>query len=328
MKKYIALLVLLVMALAACGGSGTFDDGESTDAGMLALETSLTLDAAIFDDLDSAAATAVQTVEDQEVGSLARAWGLPTVAVRMLRAWGVRLPHPGDADGSCSISVDTHGYADADEDGVFDQVDANFDCGGSLEDGRTFAISGGFHFTDAEGAYAGFSMNLDDFSVVMTRSSGEHSIERSRVLNGSVGISGSPAEGYALQKDLTINYAISVDGEVVHEAQWSGQKTKTYTPDDPEAPAAGGVVSISGGATLTRDGQTTEFAVSSSTDEEGETPLHWSRECWRNSRDAGRLGHIMGGYDAGWILHQNLTNGNYTKITYNACGSVSVEKNF
>jgi hypothetical protein len=106
------------------------------------------------------------------------------------------------------------------------------------------------------------------------------------------------------------------------------QKTKTYTPDDPETPAVGGVVSISGNAELTRGGNTTEFQVSTSTDATGETPLHWSRDCWRHSRDYGRLGHKMGGFDAGWILHENLTNGNYTKVTYNGCGSVTVEKNF
>jgi len=61
------------------------------------------------------------------------------------------LPHPRDADGSCSISVDAHGYGDADEDEVFDWADTDFGCGASLEDGHTFAIGGGFHNTDAGG---------------------------------------------------------------------------------------------------------------------------------------------------------------------------------
>ncbi len=328
MKKYIGLFALLVMILAACGSTGNLGDGQSMDADQLAIETDLALDAAIFEDLGGAAATSVQAVEDQEVVGLARAWGLPTVAVRFLRAWGVRLPHPGDADGQCVINVDAHGYVDADEDGVFDLVDASFDCSGELPEGRTFAINGDFHFEDHEGAYAGFAMTLSDFTVSLTNSAGAHTVERSRTLNGSVDISGSPAEGYTLVKDLSIEFAIAVDGEVRHEAVWTSQKTKTYTPDDPEAPAAGGVVSISGTASLTKDGQTTEFAVSTSTDAEGETPLHWDRECWIASRDAGRLGKMMGGYDAGWILHENLTNGNYTLVTYNGCGNVTIEKNF
>ena len=328
MKRYIGLFALLVLVLAACGTTGSVSDGESMDAGELALETDLNLDAAIFEDLGGAAAASVQSVEDQDVADLAGAWGLPTVAVRFLKAWGVRLPHPADADGQCSIEVDTNGYADEDGDGVFDLVDASFDCSGTLGEGQRFAVSGGFHFEDKEGALTGFSMTLSDFNVTLANARGEHTIERSRTLNGSVDVSGSPAEGYVLTKDLSIHFVVEVDSEVLHEATWTSQKTKTYTPDDPEAPAAGGVVSISGNATLTRDGNTMEFQVSTSTDVEGETPLHWSRDCWRAARDAGRLGRKMGGFDAGWILHENLTTGDYTKVTYNGCGSVSVEKNF
>ncbi len=330
MKRYTGFMALLalVLVLAACGTTGSPGDGESLDAGQLAIETNLNLDAAIFEDLDGASAAAVQSVEDQEVADLAGAWGLPTVAVRFLRAWGVRLPHPGDAEGSCTINVDTHGYLDDDGDHVLDLVDADFDCSGETGEGRDFVVSGAFHFEDKVGPRTGFAMTLSDFTVSLTNARGEHTVQRTRTLNGSVDVSGSPAEGYVLTKDLSIEFVVEVDGEVLHEATWTSQKTKTYTPDDPDAPAAGGVVSISGNASLTRDGRTMEFQVSTSTDVAGETPLHWSRDCWRAARDAGRLGRKMGGYDAGWILHENLTTGDYTKITYNGCGNVSVEKNF
>ncbi|WP_287408648.1 hypothetical protein [Oceanithermus sp.] len=328
MKRYFGMMALLVLVLAACSTTGTLGDGQSLDAEQLAIETDLNLDAAIFEDLGGAAAASVQSVEDQDVADLAGAWGLPTVAVRFLKAWGVRLPRPGDADGQCSIEVNTNGYADADGDGVFDLVDATFDCSGTMGGGQTFAVSGAFHFEDKDGAFTGFAMTLSDFTVSLTNVRGEHTVQRTRTLNGSVDVSGSPAEGYVLTKDLSIDFVVAVDGEVLHEAAWTSQKTKTYTPDDPDAPAAGGVVSISGNASLTRDGNTMEFQVSTSTDVEGETPLHWSRDCWRAARDAGRLGHKMGGFDAGWILHENLTTGDYTKITYNGCGNVSVEKNF
>ncbi|HHO58493.1 MAG TPA: hypothetical protein ENJ85_04895 [Oceanithermus profundus] len=328
MKRYFGMMALLVLVLAACSTTGTLGDGQSLDAEQLAIETDLNLDAAIFEDLGGAAAASVQSVEDQDVADLAGAWGLPTVAVRFLKAWGVRLPRPGDADGQCSIEVNTNGYADADGDGVFDLVDATFDCSGTMGGGQTFAVSGAFHFEDKDGAFTGFAMTLSDFTVSLTNVRGEHTVQRTRTLNGSVDVSGSPAEGYVLTKDLSIDFVVAVDGEVLHEAAWTSQKTKTYTPDDPDAPAAGGVVSISGNASLTRDGNTMEFQVSTSTDVEGETPLHWSRDCWRAARDAGRLGHKMGGFDAGWILHENLTTGDYTKITYNGCGNVSIEKNF
>ncbi|GEM88646.1 hypothetical protein [Oceanithermus desulfurans] len=328
MKRYFGMMALLVLVLAACSTTGTLGDGQSLDAEQLAIETDLNLDAAIFEDLGGAAAASVQSVEDQDVADLAGAWGLPTVAVRFLKAWGVRLPRPGDADGQCSIEVNTNGYADVDGDGVFDLVDATFDCSGTMGDGQSFAVSGAFHFEDKDGAFTGFAMTLSDFTVSLTNVRGEHTVQRTRTLNGSVDVSGSPAEGYVLTKDLSIDFVVAVDGEVLHEAAWTSQKTKTYTPDDPDAPAAGGVVSISGNASLTRDGNTMEFQVSTSTDVEGETPLHWSRDCWRAARDAGRLGHKMGGFDAGWILHENLTNGNYTKITYNGCGDVSIEKSF
>ena len=328
MKRCIGWMALLVLVLAACGATGSVGDDESMDAGQLAIETELNLDAAIFEDLDGASAAAVQSLEDQEVTDLARSWGLPTVAVRFLRAWGVRLPRPGDAEGSCTIHVDTHGYLDDDADNVLDLVDADFDCSGTTGDGRNFAVSGTCHFEDKDGAFTGFAMTLGDFSVSLTSVRGWHTVQRTRNLDGSVDVSGSPAEGYVLTKELSIDSVIAVDGEVRHEAAWTGQKTKTYTSDDPDAPAAGGVVSIRGNASLTRDGRTMEFQVSTSTDVAGETPLHWSRDCWRAARDAGRLGRRMGGFDAGWILHENLTTGDYTKIVYNGCGNVSVEKNF
>lgn len=328
MKRYMGWMALLVMVLAACSTSGTLTDDGSLDAGQLAIETDLNLDAAIFEDLDSSSPASVQSVEDQQVSTLAGEWGLPTVAVRFLRAWGVRLPHPQDTDGQCSIQVTTGGYTDADGDGVLDQVTASFDCSGTTDNQKTFAVSGSFQFEDKDGARTGFSMSLSDFTVSLTSTRGDRTIERTRTLNGSVDVSGSPAAGYVLTKDLSIHFVVKVDGALLHEATWAAHKTKTYTPDDPDTPAAGGVVAISGNASLSRDGETMEFSVSTSTDVEGETPLHWSRDCWRLARDAGRPGHKMGGFDAGWILHENLTTGDYTKVTYNGCGDVSIEKSF
>ncbi|GEM_PF-4794856 len=328
MKRYFGTMALLVLVLAACSTAGSLGDGESLDAEQLAIETDLNLDAAIFEDLGGAAAASVQSALDQDVADLAGAWGLPTVTVRLLKAWGVRLPRPGDADGQCNIDVDKHDYADADGDGVFDRVDASFDCSGTLGGGQAFAVSGGFHFEDKDGAFTGFAVILSDFTVSLTTTRSEHTVQRTRTLNGRVDVGGSPAEGYVLTKDLSIHFVVAVDGEVLHEATWTAQKAKTYTPDDPDAPALGGVVAIRGNAALTRDGHTMEFQVSTSTDVEGETPLHWSRDCWRAAEGAGRLGHKMGGFDAGWILHENLTTGDSTRVTYNGCGNVSVEKSF
>ena len=324
--KNLVLGAVLAGVLAACGTNVPTANLPDEDAVAEALSVEEGLDSALLEDLGGATGLAVQSVADQEVQATANDWGLPRVVVRVLRDWGGHLP-PRDASGTCVIDVSAP-PVDDDGDGVVDAASASFDCSGTMtpeehqvDQEIDFTVSGAIDFTDKTGDHTGFTLTLTDFVVSLSGTRNGHAVTRTRTVNGTVDLSGSADTGWTWTRDLDLSVVITVDGAVHSETTVASSKTKTYTPDDPNQPGAAGTVTVNGTTTITRNGETQELVVTSST----EPPLHWSRECAESLRQLFGTRHF-GGFDAGWIRHENLTTGAFFQVTYNACGDVTIEK--